>query len=317
MKFLYDRILGKRRKNGRFMDHMPVYINKLYSGMGAIRDKLNGYRDLKKEFYEKMNYELDLKSPRSFNQKIQWKKINDRNPLLTVTSDKFAVRSYIREVLGEKQANKILIPLYFVTSKPEDIPFDELPEKFVMKPNHGSQMHLMVRNKNVVTRDRLIFEGKKWLRNNFGFYTHEWAYRNINRKIIFEKLLETNQGDLPMDYKLYCFHGKCKIIRVVKNRFDREVVAGYFDTGWNLMDVEVRPFRSNNYFEKPDNLEEMIGLAEKLSQSFDFVRVDLFNMDSELYFGELTHYEFSGFGRFEPESFDFLLGSYWDEKPVG
>ena len=317
MKFINNWMFGRNGKNGRFMDHMPVSVNKLYSGMGAVRDRLNDYRDLKQEFYAKMNYELDLDYPRSFNQKIQWKKVNDRNPLLTVTTDKYEVRSYIKEVLGEKQGNKILIPLYHVTSKPEDIPFDQLPGKFVMKPNHGSQMHLMVRNKDEVTREQLINESNKWLKKNFGFYTHEWAYRNIKRKIIFEKLLETRQGKLPKDYKLYCFHGKCEIIRIVKNRFDREVFAGYFDTAWNLLNVEVPPFKANHYFEKPDNLKEMIRLAEQLSKPFDFVRVDLFNLNPELYFGELTHYEFSGFGRFEPESFDYLLGSYWHINSSG
>ncbi len=295
--------------------YMPVFANRFYSSLKANVDKFNNYRRLKDNFLKKVRYKLNLEAPRSFNEKIQWKKLNDRNPLLRVTADKYAVRTYLREVLGNKKADEILIPLYYATADPCDIPFDELPSKFVMKPNHGSQMHLIIRNKYKVDKEQIIKECKKWLNNNYGFYSHEWAYRDIKRKIIIEKLLETETGELPHDYKLYCFHGKCRIVRVTKNRFGNEILAGYFDTEWKLLPAEVPGYKSRYPFEKPANIRKMIGLAETLSQPFDFVRVDLFITGDRIYFGELTHYEASGFGRIEPESFDFQLGKYWNIRP--
>jgi hypothetical protein len=295
--------------------YMPVFANRLYSGLKAGIDKLNNYRQLKADFYNRVRYELNLESPRSYNEKIQWKKLNDRNPLLTVTADKYEVRSYLRDVLGKKKAKEILIPLYYATANPNNIPFENLPQKFVIKPNHGSQMHLFIRDSDKIDKGHIIRECRRWLNNNFGFYNYEWAYRNIKRKIIVEKLIESETGELPHDYKFYCFHGKCRMIRVTKNRFGKEILAGYFDEGWNLLNAGVPGYTSNHHFEKPSAFKEMITLSETLSRPFDFVRVDLYFVDSRIYFGELTHYEASGFGRFDPESFDYMLGRHWDVKP--
>ncbi len=298
-----------------FMSFMPESINLVYSGFRAYIDKFRNYRSLKREFYRKVNYELDLERPRSYNEKIQWKKLNDRNPLLTVTADKFAVRQYLKEVLGEKAAQDILIPLYYVTEHPETIPFDDLPEKFVVKPNHGSQMHIIVRDKNKISREKIVGECRKWLHVYYGYYTYEWAYRNIKRKIIVEKLIEKKNGELPADYKFYCFHGKCRFIRVSSNRLGENSHTGYFDTDWKLINAGVPGYGYNHPFKKPDNLEKMMKLAEELSGPFDFVRVDLYDLENKIQFGELTHYEASGLARLEPESFDFELGSYWEIKP--
>ncbi len=305
----------KRSKKIYFMSYMPQFFNLYYSSLKANIDRLNDSRQLKKEFFEKLKYELNLDSPRSYNEKIQWKKLYDRNPLLTVTADKYAVRSYLKSVLGEKSASELLIPLYHVTDKPENIPFGELPEKFVVKPNHGSQMHIFVEDKNQLPYELIIKECKRWLKVNFGFYTGEWAYRNIKRKILVEKMLETETGEMPLDYKLYCFHGKCKLIRVSGNRFGEEVLSGYFDTDWNLLPFGVPGYKCNHPYDKPGNLGEMISLAECLSKPFDYVRVDLYSIGKKTYFGELTHYEASGMGRLEPESFDFMLGQYWNIEP--
>ncbi len=302
-----------RKDEQTFMKKMPVLINRIYSNLKAYLDKLQNYKRLKNDFLVKMNYELNLDSPLSYNEKIQWKKIYDRNPIIAETADKFAVRSYLKKVLGEKQANDILMPLYHVTDNPEDIPFEDLPDKFVVKPNHGSQMHVLVTNKKQVSKDFLIGKCKNWLNVNFGFYSHEWAYRNIRRKIIIEKLLETTNGELPFDYKFYCFHGKCKHIRVTKNRFGRENISAFFDTDWNFISVNNSGYpKIKTPWDRPPNLSKMISLSEKLSMDFDFVRVDLFNCNGKIYFGELTHYEASGLARFEPESFDFKFGSYWN-----
>ncbi|MFW5700076.1 MAG: ATP-grasp fold amidoligase family protein [Cyclobacteriaceae bacterium] len=309
-----DSSKEKNEDKRNTMDYMPEFINHIYADILANLDRIRNYKYLKGVFLERMNYELDLESPQSYNQKIIWKKLNDRNPLLAVTADKYAVRSYIKDVLGEKQADMILIPVYHVTNNPETIPFDKLPEKYVVKPNHGSRMHLIINSKNEEDPERIIGECKKWLRTYYGIYSHEWAYKHIKKKIIIEKLLETEDHRLPDDYKFYCFHGKCKLVRVTTNRFGNKILSGFFDTDWNQIPAFVPGYAELISIEKPSNLDQMIEIAEKLSVNFDYVRVDLYNMVNEIFFGELTHYEGSGLGRLEPGSFDFELGKYWNIK---
>ncbi len=298
-----------------FMSYLPPFINYHYSDFKTYIDKLQNYKRIKKEFRDKLLYDLNLDSPQSYNEKIIWKKLFDRNPLLTVTADKYKVRSHLKNLLGEAEANKLLIPLYYATDNPEEIPFDELPEKYVIKPNHGSRMHLIIKNNKEASPEDIIKHCKIWLKNNYGFYTNEWAYKNIKRKIIVEKLLETKNGELPLDYKFSCFHGKCKFIRASLNRFGQTSLSGYYDTEWNLLPF-YRPGYKNvsTSINKPSKLNEMIKIAEKISKDFDFVRIDLYNCDEEIFFGEFTHYPASGLARFEPADFDYKIGEYWDLK---
>jgi hypothetical protein len=295
------------------MRYLPGFINYAYADIKFLKDKMQGFKNLKKLFYERVGYELNLQEPRSFNEKIVWKKIHDRNPLLTQTADKYAVRSFVRSILGAELANEILIPLYHVGSVPEKIPFNELPEKFVIKPNHGSGMHMIVEGKRTEREQFIIESCKTWLKSNYGLYHYEWAYRKIQRKILVEQLLQTQKGELPMDIKLHCFHGKCRFIRLSLNRFGEADYSVYLDTLWNVLPV-VNPGYPlmKKVIDKPLDLNHIIHLAEKLSSPFDAVRVDMYLCDEKIFFGELTHYEASGLSRFEPPAFDFEMGSHWN-----
>jgi hypothetical protein len=309
---VYERV--EERKTIRQL--MPRFAVYLYADIKLQVDKLQKFKRLRKLFNEKLGYQLDLKNPRSYNEKINWKKLYDRNPLLTITADKYEVRRYLENILGEKQAEKYLIPLYYVTSKPEDIPFDNLPSSFVIKPNHGSRMHMIVKNKNELQSAKVIAQCKSWLEEHYGLFHFEWAYRNIKRKIIIEKLLLTKDRQLPRDYRFFCFHGVCRFVRTSNNRFSNDDQSAYFDTRWNPLPVHNPGYEiSKSTFEKPSNLEEMIWLAEKISRDFDSVRVDLYYCDGKIYFGELTHYRACGLARFEPQSFDFQFGEYWKLLP--
>jgi hypothetical protein len=306
-------------KSSIFQKKISVgFLNKtsaqlLYSIIKSYADKILGYRSLRKHFYSKMGYELDLKNPTSFNHKINWKKVFDRNPLLILTADKYAARGYVEKILGFDEASKILIPLYSVTEDAESIPFDELPENFVVKPNHGCKMHLFVRGDKLEQKEKIICSATKWLKMRYGLYNYEWAYRHIKPKILVEQLLETPDGSLPLDYKFYCFRGKCKLIRVSENRFTDGDSSCYFDLNWNRMPIHNPGYNdSTSNYEKPANLTSLIAVAEKLSVEFDAVRIDLFNIDGQVYFGEFTHYDAAGLARFEPESFDFSLGANWE-----
>ncbi len=292
------------------------FVERYYADLKLGIDKLQGYPKLRKQFFQKMGYHLDLENPQSFNQKIVWKKLFDRNPLLTTTADKFAVRAYIEKLLGPKEAGKILIPLLLSTHHPQEISFSRLPRNFVVKPNHGCKMHLIVNGDKEQKMNMIKQCAVQWLNTRYGLYHYEWAYRNIKPRIIIEELLQTKHGGLPRDYKFYCFHGKCQLIRASANRFDDKEHSAYFDTAWNLLPAYNPGYHQHEQpFQQPSVLPEAIALAEKLSAAFDAVRVDLYIVDGELFFGEYTHYDASGLARFEPQEFDFSLGGYWKIMP--
>lgn len=304
-----------KKKKRYLMSYFPTGINRLYADFKSSTDRILGYRNLKSEFLKKVRYSLNLNPPRSYNEKIVWKKLYDRNPLLTITADKYAVRAYVKKMLGSQEAEKILIPLYHVTDDPETIPFDKLPEKFVVKPNHGSHMHRIILENKDKLEDEIKKNCRQWLKINYGLYCHEWAYRNIDKKIIVEKLIETDDCLLPLDFKFFCFDGKCKYFRISNNRLGSDGSLAFYDMDLNLLPVGMRGYQTaREPFKLPPSLKKMVQQSEKLSADFDAVRVDFYNCNGKVYFSELTHYHGSGLVGFEPESFDFELGSHWNIK---
>ena len=276
-------------------------------------NKISNYQLERRRFYKKLGYPLNLQNPKSFNEKIIWKKIHDRNPLLPVTADKHQVRSYVKEVLGEKRAEEILIPLLYVTDKPETIPFEKFPSAFIVKANHASGRNIIVENGNY-NQEEIIKICKRWLKTPYGLEKLEWMYQPIKRKIIIEKLLHENKVNTPKDIKFHMFHGKCKLVNVTFNRMNNPSIS-VFDEKWDFLSVKGPHYSQGPKIKKPKHYEMMLEVAEKLSKPFDYVRVDLYNVSGKIYFGELTHYVASGTGKFEPGSFDFELGKYWKIKP--
>ena len=279
-----------------------------------LSQRLLNYPKESEIFLEKHGYPLNLKDPRSFNEKIIWRKIYDRNPLFPIITDKLKVRDYIRERLGEEQAKELLIPLLFHCSDPETIPFDDLPAQFVIKPSHASAKIIIVRDKTEINWGEILAECKNWLSKPYGFYDLEWAYQKLKPEILVEKLLLDEEGRIPMDYKFHVFHGKCKRIAVCSERFTggRRVTA--FDENWNYSDV-VTNDPGGVYIPMPENFPSMLSLAEKLGGDFDYIRVDLYNIQGRIFFGELTVYPTSGHGAYSPTEFDFELGANWKLTP--
>ena len=272
-----------------------------------------------------IGYWPNIKNPQSYNEKIIWKKIYDRNPLLTIVADKYKVRDYVKSVLGEEVAEKILVPLYFVTDNPKEIPFDNLPEEYIVKVNNGAGKFIIAEKTDTGTRFRfndgksnfILFDSnktrkmiihlcKKWLLETYGFSSLEWAYQQIKRKIIIEKLLKNNIEEIPEDYKFNIFNGKCHLIQVNYDRFTN-IKRSWYTPDWEYIPVH----HSAEYRNKPDNLREMLTIAEKLGANFDFIRVDLYSVDNNTYFGELTNYPLGGRTPFYPISWDFEWGSKW------
>lgn len=279
------------------------------------RERLSNYRREKDKFYRKKGYPLNLNNPQSYCEKVVWKKLNDRNPLLPITADKINVRNYISEMLGSDIASQVLIPLLHVTDDPETIPFNTFPDNYIIKANNASGRNIVVHEfENNNSRD-IIKTCKKWLERPYGVFHSEWAYQKIEPKILIEKLILDKQNQLPADYKFFVFHGKCKMIYIAYDRFSETgLKISCFTPDWDFLDVSFHN-KQGKPQDKPPQLKEMIELAELLAQPFDFVRVDLYSTGENIYFGELTHYPSSGRTKISPVEFDFQLGSYWQVKP--
>ncbi|MDB5195559.1 MAG: hypothetical protein JWO84_743 [Parcubacteria group bacterium] len=284
----------------------------LYAAAFDIGEHLTQYRSTRRTFKEKMGYDLDLAHPKSLNEKIVWKKLYDRNPLLVPTSDKYAVRAYVEEVLGA-EGTEILVPLHAVVEDARAIPFDTLPEEYIIKTNHDSGGNYIKRAGEPIDRAAVIRTFTNYLRETYGVLKHEWAYSKIrDRKILVEKLLRNEENDLAQDYKFHVFHGVCRFIHTTpKINGVRTGRRSLFDPAWKQFPVGWK-HPQGPYVSPPPQLAEMIALAEKLAQPFDYVRVDLYNANGRIYFGELTHYHGSGTEKFIPESFDFEAGRWWN-----
>jgi hypothetical protein len=232
----------------------------------------------------------------------------DRNPLLPLTADKYRAREYVTRVLGAARAAEVLVPLFHVTDDPDTIPFDDLPGPCIVKPNHGSGWTVIV-DQNGPARKDVVEACRRWLETPYGIPQLEWAYRDIERRILVEHLLQDERGGVPTDYKFFMFDGECAFVQVDEGRFGRHT-RGLFSPAW-------KRFRASHKYppcgnlERPPHLEEMLAVAGKLGAGFDFVRVDLYSTLKGIFFGELTHYPATGVGRFTPRSFDFWLGERW------
>lgn len=275
----------------------------------SIQKKL-GYPTEKNRFRKKTGYKLSLSKPRSFNEKIVWRKLFDRNPLFPIVSDKYKVRKYVEEKLGQEEAKRILIPLLYETTEPAQIPFDTLPEEFIIKANHASNRNLIVEKNCTLTNQEIINKCSSWLTKAFNVKKFEWAYSAVKpRRIVIEKLYKDEFGNLPIDYKIFVFSGDVVMIEVDHARFSQHTRTLY-NAYWEPLDVSLK-FSKGPIIEKPSNFAEMKRIAKSLAEPFDFMRVDLFNIGGKVFFGELTVYHGSGYERFAPQSFDFELGSKW------
>lgn len=270
-------------------------------------NKISGNHFEKIRFKKNVGYFPNLNDPKSFNEKVVWKKINDRREILIRTADKYEVRKYVKEKLGY-EGMKYLIPILYHTDDPKTIPFNKLPYEFVIKSNHGSGRNIIVRHGEFDRKD-IIRKFKMFLRQPYGLDKVEWAYKNIQRKILVEQLLQDEKGKVPKDYKFFIFHGRCKLVQVDIDRFEQHTRSLY-DENWNYIDASLK-FPKGKKIPRPKLFSEMKKLAEKLGEDFDFVRVDLYTTEDNIYIGELTHYPGSGNEMFTPRTLDFELGKEW------
>ena len=250
----------------------------------------------------------NLIHPRTFNEKILHRILFDRRGWMTMVADKYRVRDYVREQLGED----ILPIVHFVTSDPATIPFDALPDRFVVKPTHGSGWVEIVRDKHTLDRARLVRTCRSWLDQSYYERTREWIYKDIKPRILIEEFIDDGSGGSPNDYKLFVFGGRVEFILVTMGRF--EVRAHMLlDRDWQPVDVTLAYSRVRRAVAPPPHLAQMIRAAEQLAHGMDFVRADFYDTPEKLFFGELTATPGCGLDRFEPASFDAHLGSLWKQ----
>ncbi len=246
----------------------------------------------------------DFKKPKFFGEKIQWLKLNGNLEKYTELVDKYLVRDYVEE----KVDKSLLIPLLGVYNNSSEIDFDSLPEQFVIKINNGSGFNIIVKNKNEINKEQVCKKLNKWLKVDYYKIKKEPQYKYVNRKIIIEKYVANKEGKL-LDYKFFCFNGEPKIVEVDFERFENHKM-NFYDMNWNLLDL--KKGKHDNYrgnVDKPENFEKMVEYAKKLSKDFDFVRVDLYNVDGTIYFGELTFTPAGGLTKFNPISEDIKYAS--------
>lgn len=262
---------------------------------------------IKKRFFNNLGYELNLDDPRTFNEKIQWLKLYNHDPLITKCADKYLAREYIKEKVGEKY----LVPLLGVWDNPDDINFDSLPNQFVLKVNWGWGQNIIVKDKSKLDIEKTKEQLKIWLDpfSNHYYTNFEWKYKNIPPKIMCEKFLKDDIFDYLTVYKVFCFSGKPYLFQVILNDRAENEQINYYDLNWNKLELK-QQFPNFDYnLQKPHNIDLMMELATILSKDFlPFVRVDFFSVNNFLYLSEFVFYSDNGCSKFTPDSWDTILG---------
>lgn len=258
---------------------------------------------LKLYFWCNLGYRLNLKNPRTYNEKLQWLKLYHRKPEYTIMVDKFEAKKYVSSVIGDEY----IIPTLGVYDSIDDIDFDKLPDKFVIKTTHDSGSVLICKNKTSFDMKSLN-KIDKALRRNFVSITREYPYKDVKPRIIIEKFMVDESGTELKDYKFFCFNGKCEFLFIATDR-SCDVRFDFYDTSFNHLPFKQGHPIATKEIKKPKGFEKMIKLAELLAKNINpHVRVDFYNINGKIYFGELTFYHFSGIVPFEPNIWDYKIG---------
>lgn len=267
---------------------------------------------LKLLFYATFGKKLDLKTPKTYNEKLQWLKLHDRNKKYSSMVDKYEVKKYVAGIIG----NEYIIPTYGVWDSFDDIDFSKLPNQFVLKCTHDS-------GGVVICRDKLKFDIngarkkiKKSLKTNYYFACREWPYKDVKPRIIAEKYMVETDGSGLKDYKILCFNGEPKLIELHMNRFAENHTEDFYDVNWNKTTISqtgMPEFKVNqDICPRPINLDKMLNLSKLLSGGISHLRVDWYSVDGHLYFGELTFYDGSGFEPWDDPKDELMMGSWID-----
>lgn len=267
---------------------------------------------LKDKYFFRFHKPLNLDNPQTYNEKLQWLKLNDHRPEYVEMVDKYLAKSYVRKKIGDEY----IIPTLGVWDKFEDIDFDKLPNEFVLKCTHDSGGLVICKDKRNFNYNAAKAKIKKCLKRNYFYVGREWPYKSVKPRIIAETYMEDQQYKELRDYKFFCFNGCVKMLFIATNRQSakEETNFDFFDSNFNHLPITNGHACNLADIKKPVNFELMKSLAEKLSVGIPHLRVDFYEVNGKVYFGELTFFHWSGLVPFNPPEWDYTLGS-WIELP--
>lgn len=281
-----------------------IYLNLSYLGFFKnVPDDIH----LKRIYKIKMKKDLNLENPQTFNEKVQWLKLHDRKDIYTRMVDKYEAKQLVSDIIGKEY----IIPTIGLYNSFDDIDFNKMPKSFVIKCTHDSGGLIIVKDKNKLDLKSAKAKINKCLKKNYYYYGREWPYKNVRPRIIVEEYMEDKNDQELRDYKLFCFDGKFKMMFIATNRQGNgDTYFDFFDKDFNHM-----PFINGHpnapiLPHKPKNFDKMISLAEKISKGIPQVRVDFYDVNGKIYFGEITLSHWSGFVPFEPEEWDKKIGDW-------
>lgn len=284
------------KKIGKFL------IRKLF--WGFFRHLLSDKSYAKVRYWIELDEWPNLEDPQKFTEKIQFLKLREQPILRRKAANRIEVREYVKKKVG----SHCLIPLHGIYKKITREDWESLPNQFVLKANHGSGLLKIVFDKKQEDYNGVYKQTEYWKRFDYAEFGRERVYEEIHRTIVAEELLLDSNKNIPFDYKFFCFHGKVEIIQVDIDRFNNQK-RKLLDREFNEIDATILHPKYEQELERPANLDEAIEIAEKLSADFNFIRVDLYLLEDQIYFGELTNYPGGGFQPFQPESMEYKVGS--------
>lgn len=279
------------------------FIDKLYY---FKRHFTNPEKVIKRVFKERMGYDLDLDNPKTYSEKLQWLKLYYHDPLYTTLVDKYAVKQYVEKKIGKEY----LIPTLGVWNRFKDIDFNTLPGQFVLKCTHDSGGLVICKDKSQLDIKKARETINKCLKHNFYYSGFEWPYKDVKPRIIAEQYMEDTKTKELRDYKFFCFDGVVRYLFIATDRQNREEpYFDFFDADFNYLDMRQGHPNAPIQPEKPQRFDEMKRLAAILSKDIPQVRVDFYEVDGKVYFGEMTFFHHGGWTKFDPEEWDVIFGN--------
>lgn len=255
---------------------------------------------------------LDLTHPRTFNEKLQVYKLYYRNDIMHQCVDKIEVRQYVTQKLGAERANDILIPMFAYGDSFDEIDWDRLPNRFIIKLSNAYSFNKIILDKRKENREQIKKMFDKFAKSDHYYVAREWAYKGVKNRVLVEQLIE-HEGELPEDYKFFCFDGKVECIAVSSGSMtnakkNHNFMKNIYDINWQLIDARMDQENNPVLDAKPTRFDDMIAIAEKLSEDFPHARIDFYYVNHKIYFGEITFYHGAGYQPTEPETFELRLG---------
>ncbi len=287
-------------------------INKQYRFYVNNTRKIYKYKNdkkfLKLFFLMAFNKKLNLENPITYQEKVQWLKLNDRKQIYTVMADKLQMKAYVSKIIGEQY----VVPIIKVWNSVDDIDFSQLPKKYVLKCNHNSGRGMYIcKDCNDINIAAIKRELKKGIKENYYIYYREWPYKNIERKVFAEEYLEKKDGSEIIEYKVLCFEGQAKLVKLIRNRFTEHPTQDFYTAHWEKTEIYESDIpKSEDIVPPPKKLEEIITLSEKIADNMHHLRVDWYDVDGRIYVGELTFFDGAGFSEFLPKKYNEIIGSW-------